>query len=142
MSKQAEKAGEAAPSHDGNHSLPYERKQMMAKLQLLALAAAGAALLICRPGLAASKCEFKDPGKAFSVQGSVVYVDAANATVAELGYSKVVAINDSKRGCVAYVQAKRVLGCAKGKTASASGSAFVVPFTPVILAGADSVECK
>jgi hypothetical protein len=115
---------------------------MMRNHRMLALAAAGAASLIYDPALAASKCEFKDPGKAFSVQGPVVYVDAANTTVAELGYGKVVAINDTKRGCVAYVQAKRVSGCAKGKTASASGSAFVVPFTPVILAGADSVECR
>lgn len=110
--------------------------------RIFALAAAGAALMSYGPALGASKCEFKDPSKTFSLQGPVVYVDAANATVAELGYGNVVAITDNKRGCVAYVQAKRVSGCAKGKTASASGAAFVVPFTPVILAGADSVECR
>ena len=108
----------------------------------LLLAAAGASLLLGQPALAASSCKFEDPNKAISVQGSVHKVDAANSTVATLGYPKVVAINDSQRGCVAYVQAKRVSGCAAGKMASAQGTTFVVPFTPVVLLGAQSVECR
>ena len=94
-----------------------------------------------KPALAASNCKFEDPNKTISVQGSVQKVDAANSTVATLGYPKVVAINDSKRGCIAYVQAKRVSGCGAGKMSSAQGTTFVVPFTPVLL-GAQSVECR
>ena len=108
---------------------------------MLMWAAAAAALFFSRPALAAH-CEFSDVGKAFSVEGAVLYVDAANDLVAELGYGKVVAINDRKRGCTAYVQARRVSKCAKGKTATAKGTTFVVPFTPVVLPGADSVKCR
>ena len=108
----------------------------------LLLAAIGAAVLVNQPVYAASSCKFDNPSKDVSVQGTVRYVDATNSAVAASGYPKVVAINDSKRGCVAYVQAKRVSGCAAGKTASAKGSTFVVPFTPVVLLGADSVACR
>jgi len=113
----------------------------MREYRILLLAAAGPSLLLCQPALA-SDCKFEDPSKTISVQGSVHKVDTANSTVATLGYPKAVAINDSKRGCVAYVQAKRVSGCAAGKMASAQGTTFVVPFTPVVLLGAQSVECR
>jgi hypothetical protein len=95
---------------------------------MLFWAAAGAALFFGRPALAAD-CEFANPGKAFSVEGTVLYVDAANEIVADMGYGKVVAINDRKRGCTAYVQASRASKCAKGKTATAKGTTFVIPFT-------------
>jgi hypothetical protein len=107
---------------------------------MLLWAAAGAALLLSCPALAAD-CEF-NPGKAFSVEGTVLYVDAASDVVAEMGYGKVVAINDRKRGCTAYVQTNRASKCAKGKTATAKGTTFVIPFTPVVLPGADSVKCR
>ena len=106
------------------------------------LAATGAAVLLTQPAFAETRCKFEDPGKDFSVQGSVVYTDATNSAVAATGYRRVVAINDKQRGCVAYVQAKRASGCAAGKAASATGNTFVVPFTPVVLLGADSVECR
>ena len=112
----------------------------MRDIRILLWAAAGIAILFARPALAAD-CEFPNPGKAFSVEGAVLYVDAANDLVAEMGYGKVVAISDRKRGCTAYVQARRVSKCAKGKTATAKGPTFVVPFTPVVLPGADSVKC-
>lgn len=100
-----------------------------------------AALLVGGTALAAD-CETPIAGKAFSVNGTVAYVDAANDVVAGMGYKTVVSINDRKRGCIINVQAKRVSGCAKGKTATAKGTAFVVPFTPVVLSGADSVQCR
>ena len=106
------------------------------------LAVAFTALLLSLPAHAETRCKFEDPGKDFSVQGPVVYTDATNSAVAALGYRRVVAINDKQRGCVAYVQAKRASGCAAGKVASTKGTTFVVPFTPVILAGADSVACR
>lgn len=86
-------------------------------------------------------CEFNDGGKRFSVEGAVVYVDTA-VDVAGYGHKKVVAILDKKRGCVAYIQAHQAPRCSKGKTAAATGTTFVVPFTPVVLAGADSVRCR
>ncbi len=115
---------------------------MMRDYRTLLLAAASAATLVNQPAHAASSCKFENPSKDVSVQGTVRYVDAANTVVASSGYPRVVAINDSKRGCIAHVQAKRVAGCAAGKTASANGATFVIPFTPVVLLGADSVECR
>ena len=115
---------------------------MMRDYRTLLLAAAGAAVLVTQPAGAVSSCKFENPSKDVSVQGTVRYVDATNSVVAASGYPKVVAINDSQRGCVAYVQAKRVSGCAAGKTASAKGTTFVIPFTPVVLLGADSVACR
>ena len=94
------------------------------------------------PALAAPDCEFADPGKAFSVAGNVLSIGAANDIVVEMGYRKVVAIQDKKRGCVAYVQTRRATGCAKGKTATAKGKTFVIAFTPMVLTGADSVTCR
>ena len=107
---------------------------------MLLWAAAGAVIVSTSPGLA-TDCEFQNPGKVFSVAGPVLYVDAANDLVADIGYRKVVAINDTKRGCTAYVQARTVSKCAKGKTTTAKGTTFVIPFTPVVLPGADSVKC-
>lgn len=99
-------------------------------------------VLFMSPALAAGDCEFADPGKAFSVEGPVLNVGAANDLVSEMGYRKVVAIQDKKRGCVAYVQTRKAAGCAKGKTATAKGKTFVITFTPVVLPGADSVKCR
>lgn len=110
-------------------------------IRTLLLAAAGAVIFFSSPALAAD-CEFPNPSKAFSVSGPVLYVDAASDIVADFGYRKVVAINDTKRGCTAYVQARSVSKCSKGKTATAKGTTFVVPFTPVVLPGADSVKCR
>lgn len=104
--------------------------------------AMGCICLITSPALAAGDCEFPDPGKAFSVAGTVVSVGAANDLVVEMGYPKVVVIQDKKRQCLAYVQTRRASRCAKGKTASAKGKTFVVAFTPIVLAGADSVTCR
>lgn len=98
--------------------------------------------LFMTPALAAADCEFADPDKAFSVEGPVLSVGAANDVVVEMGYSKVVALQDKKRGCVAYVQTRKAAGCAKGKTATAKGKTFVITFTPVVLPGADSVKCR
>jgi len=98
--------------------------------------------MLASPALAAGDCEFADPGKAFSVEGTVLNVDAANDLVVEMGYRKVVAIQDKKRGCVAYVQTRKAQSCAKGKTASAKGKTFVITFTPVVLPGADTVKCR
>ena len=92
--------------------------------------------------LAADDCEFADPGKSFSVEGAVLNVGAANDLVVEMGYRKVVAIEDKKRGCVAYVQARRAPGCAKGRSATAKGKTFVIAYTPMVLPGADSVKCR
>lgn len=114
---------------------------MLQRHRILPMAAA----CICgfsSPAFAASDCEFANPDKAFAVEGAVLNVDAANDLVAEMGYRKVVAVRDGKRGCIAYVQARRVSGCAKGKTAKATGKTFVIPFTPMVLAGADSVKCR
>lgn len=94
------------------------------------------------PAFAAADCEFTDPGKAFSVEGAVLNVGAANDLVVEMGYRKVVAIQDRKRGCIAYVQTRKAAGCAKGKAATAKGKTFVITFTPVVLPGADSVKCR
>lgn len=94
------------------------------------------------PALAAGDCEFADAGKAFSVEGTVLNVGAANDVVVEMGYRKTVAIEDKKRGCIAYVQTRKTTGCAKGKTATAKGKTFVVTFTPIVLPGADSVKCR
>ncbi len=115
---------------------------MMRDYRTLLLAAIGAALLVNQQAQAASSCKFENPGKHVSVQGTVRYVDAANSVVASSGYPRVVAIDDSKRGCIAHVQAKRASGCAAGKVASAKGATFVVPFTPIVLLGADSVDCR
>ncbi|MFZ5672057.1 MAG: hypothetical protein ACOZAM_03735 [Pseudomonadota bacterium] len=100
------------------------------------------AALFTSPAFAAGDCEFADPGKTFSVQGAVLNVGAANEIVGEMGYSKVVAIQDKKRGCIAYVQTRKAAGCAKGRTATAKGKTFVIPFTPLVLPGADSVRCR
>jgi hypothetical protein len=110
-------------------------------LRRILWAVAGIALFMT-PALAAVDCEFADPGQAFAVEGTVLNVDAANDVVVEMGYRKVVAILDKKRGCVAYVQAHKAAGCAKGKTATAKGKTFVITFTPVVLPGADSVKCR
>lgn len=104
--------------------------------------AVSCAFLFTGPALAAGDCEFADPGKAFSVEGAVLNVGAANDLVVEMGYRKVVAIQDRKRGCVAYVQTRKAAGCARGKTATAKGKTFVITFTPVVLPGADSVKCS
>ncbi len=114
----------------------------MRDYRILLLATIGAAVLINRPADAAPSCKFENASKDVAVQGTVRYVDAANSVVASSGYPKVVAINDSKRGCIAHVQTKRAAGCASGKTASAKGATFVIPFTPVVLLGADSVACR
>lgn len=94
------------------------------------------------PALAAADCEFADPGKSFSVEGAVLNVGAANDLVVEMGYRTVVAVQDKKRGCIAYVQTRRAPGCAKGKIATAKGKTFVIAFTPMVLPGADSVKCR
>lgn len=99
-------------------------------------------IMLASPAFAAADCEFTDPDKAFSVEGAVLNVGAANDLVVEMGYRKVVAIQDKKRGCVAYVQTRKAAGCAKGKIASAKGKTFVITFTPVVLPGADSVKCR
>jgi hypothetical protein len=106
------------------------------------LSAVACTALFVAPALAAADCEFADPDKGFAVEGSVLNVGAANDIVVEMGYRKVVAIQDKKRGCVAYVQARKAAGCAKGKTATAKGKTFVITFTPVVLPGADSVKCR
>ena len=98
--------------------------------------------LITSPALAAGDCEFADADKAFSVEGNVLNVGTANDLIIEMGYRKVVAIQDKKRGCVTYVQTRRASGCAKGKSATAKGETFVVTFTPLVLPGADSVKCR
>lgn len=100
------------------------------------------AALFTSPAYAAGDCEFADPGKAFSVQGAVLSVGAANEVIIEMGYGKVVAIQDKKRGCIAYIQTRKAVGCAKGKAATAKGKTFVVTFTPLVLPGADSVKCR
>ena len=110
--------------------------------RILLLAAIGAAVLINQPADAASSCKFENPSKDVAVQGTVRYVDAANSVVASSGYPRVVAINDSQRGCIAHVQTMRAAGCAAGKAASAKGATFVIPFTPVVLLGANSVACR
>ena len=109
-------------------------------MRLLVCAASGA--FIFSWSAFAADCSFNDPGKAFSVEGTVLYVDASNEVVAEMGYGKVVAINDRKRGCTAYVQTKSASKCTKGKSATAKGTTFVIPFTPVVLPGAGSVKCR
>jgi len=113
-------------------------------LRTLSLApwAALSTTLCCAPALAAPDCEFADPGKAFAVAGTILQAGAANDLVVEMGYRKVVAIEDKKRGCVAYVQARRAPGCAKGRSATAKGKTFVIAFTPMVLPGADSVKCR
>jgi hypothetical protein len=132
----------ADSDRQGKQCHPSNKDDMILRdNRMLFWAAAGVAVLFARPALA-DKCEFTSPGKAFSVEGVVLYVDAANELVVEMGYGKVVAIDDRKRGCTAYVQASRVSKCAKGKTAAAKGATFVVPFTPVVLAGADIVKCR
>jgi hypothetical protein len=99
-------------------------------------------VMLASPAFAAGDCEFADPGKSFSIEGAVLNVGAANEVVGEMGYGKVVAIQDKKRGCVAYVQTRKAAGCGKGRTASAKGKTFVITFTPVVLPGADSVKCR
>lgn len=106
------------------------------------LVVVGAAWFACEPALAASSCDAGRPRRPFSVQGSVISVGAANSLVADFGYSTVVAIRDKKRGCTANVQTSSVIGCAAGKIASASGTTFNVPFTSVVLRGADRVVCR
>ena len=106
------------------------------------LAAIGAAVLINRPADAASNCEFENFSKDVAVQGTVRYVDAANSVVVSSGSPRSAVINDSKRGCIAHVQTKQAAGCAADTTASAKGATFVIPFTPVVLLGANSVECR
>lgn len=98
--------------------------------------------ILAGPALAVADCEFADPGKAFSVAGAVLSVGAANDLVVEMGYRKVVAIQDKKRGCIAHVQARQASGCAKGRTATAKGKTFVIAFTPLVLPGADRVTCR
>lgn len=115
---------------------------MMPLHRVPVLGAFGALLLMGSPALAASSCKFKDPRQTVSVQGSVLSVDEANSIVSDFGYDKVVAIMDKRRGCIAHVQASSASGCMKGGMASAKGTTFVIPFTPVILLGADSVECR
>lgn len=99
-------------------------------------------IMLTSSAFAAADCEFADPDKAFSVEGAVLNVGAANDLVVEMGYRKVVAIQDKKRGCVAYVQTRKAAGCTKGRTATAKGKTFVITFTPVVLPGADSVKCR
>ncbi len=98
--------------------------------------------MLASPALAAGDCEFADPGKAFSVEGAVLNVGAANDLVVEMGYRKVIAIQDKRRGCIVYVQTRKAAGCTKGRTATAKGKTFVITFTPVVLPGADSVKCR
>lgn len=109
-------------------------------MRLLFSAAAG--VFIFSWDAFAADCSFNDAGKPFFIEGTVLYVDASNEVVAEMGYGKIVAINDLKRSCTAYVQTKSVSKCTKGKLATAKGTTFVIPFTPVVLAGAGSVKCR
>lgn len=115
---------------------------MMSNDWIAFLVAAATALFACCPALAASNCEIGRSRKPFSVQGTVLYVSAANSIVSDYGYSTVVSIRDKKRGCTANVQTKNVIGCATGKVASARGTTFDVPFTGVVLRGADRVVCR
>jgi hypothetical protein len=115
---------------------------MLPPVRTLPWAVAFTALFFSVPVSTAAGCKYKEPGQGISLTGPVADFGAANEVSAGLGYRWVVAVRDRGRGCVAYIQARRASGCARGRTATARITTFEIPFTAFVLPGADNVKCR